>query len=451
MMIRNNVLAHQDEMIEALVQMIKIPSVLDETQGGPPFGKSIDEALDAVLSLCERLGFNIYKDPDGYYGYAEYGSGETLIGVLGHIDVVPEGDASNWKHAPFNGEVHGGKVYGRGAIDDKGPLIAAIYGIKAVMDSGKVFNKRVRIIIGTDEENRWRGICKYVSKEALPDMGFTPDSSFPVVFAEKGLLQFKLKSNKRSELSVKGGHAFNAVPESVVYKGSDLVKLERQLKKMGFDHEFDQDEICVIGKSAHSAKPQQGINAILRMVAALKSIEISSPVLDFIADKIGFTHTGELIFGSCYDVPSGELTLSVNHIDLSEYGETIGIDCRIPVTVDRKFIEDGIKRVAEKYGLIYECVDAMDALFLSKEDVMIQTLIDVYEEETGLDGEPIATGGATYARSMKNIVAFGPLFPGQEKVAHQPDEYIEVSVMVKCAQIYGKAIEKLLDVNDTKS
>ena len=451
MKIRNNVLANQDEMIEALVQLIKIPSVLDETQSGPPFGKGIDDALDATLALCERLGFKIYKDPEGFYGYADYGTGETLIAVLGHIDVVPEGDASNWKHAPFKGEVVGGKIFGRGAIDDKGPLVAAIYGIKAVIDSGKVFNKRVRVIVGTDEENSWRGICKYVSKEALPDMGFTPDSNFPVVFAEKGLLQFKLKSSKRSELSVKGGHALNTVPESAVYRGDDIIRLEKQLKKMGFDHALEQDEIYVIGRSAHTAKPQLGINAITRMAAALKAIDQSSPVLNFIADKIGFTYSGELIFGSCQDAPSGDLTLSVNHIDLSEYGETIGIDVRIPVTVARKFIEDGIKRVADKYGLTYEAIDAMDALFLSKEHPMIQSLISVYEEETGLDGEPIATGGATYARSMHNIVAFGPLFPGQEKVAHQPDEYIEINAMVKCAQIYGKAIEKLLDLNDTIS
>lgn len=451
MKIRNNVLANQDEMIEALVHLIEIPSVLDEMHTSTPFGEAIDRTLDATLALCERLGFKVFKDPEGYYGYAEYGAGETLIAVLGHIDVVPEGDASNWIHPPYKGEVAGGKVFGRGAIDDKGPLVAAIYGIKAVIDSGKYFNKRVRVIIGTDEENSWRGICKYVSKEEVPHMGFTPDSNFPVVFAEKGLLQFKLISNKPSELTVKGGHALNAVPESAVYQGKDMMRLEKQLKKMGFDHDLDQEELSVIGRSAHTAKPQLGINAILRMAAALKAIDLSSPVVDFISDKIGFTFSGELIFGSCQDTPSGELTLSVNHIDLSAYGETIGIDVRIPVTVERKFIVDGIKRVAEKYGLVYEEIDAMDALFLSKDHAMIQTLIEVYEEETGLDGDPIATGGATYARSMKNIVAFGPLFPGQEKVAHQPDEYIEINAMVKCAQIYGKAIEKLLDLNDTIS
>ena len=197
MKIRNNVVAIQDEMIRSLIELIKIPSVIDETSHERPFGLGIDRALKKTLEICESLGFRTYYDPEGYYGYAEVGQGKDMIGVLGHIDIVSEGDSENWKHKPFEGEIEGGKLFGRGSIDDKGPLIAAIYAVKALIDAEVDFQKRVRIIIGTDEENSWRGICKYVSKEELPTMGFTPDSNFPVVFAEKGLLQFRLKSSKK--------------------------------------------------------------------------------------------------------------------------------------------------------------------------------------------------------------------------------------------------------------
>lgn len=444
MQIRNNVTMIQGEMISALVELIKIPSVMDETYELRPFGKEIDNALKKVLEICERIGFKTFYDPEGYYGYAEYGTGSEMIGILGHIDVVSEGDAQNWKHSPYAGDIATGKIFGRGAIDDKGPLVAAIYATKALIDANITFNKRVRIIIGTDEETGWRGICKYVKKEELPTMGFTPDSNFPVVYAEKGLLQFRLKSGKKSDLRVKGGTAMNAVPESAVYIGDHIYKLEKALKKLGFDHELDNEEVYVIGKSAHSAKPSAGINAIVRMAEGLKSIGIQSPVIDFLTEKVGFTYHGEQIFGNLMDEPSGELTMSVNQIDLSAYGEMIGIDMRIPVTIDKKFIVDGLKRVAEKYGLEYEEVDYLAPLYMAKDTKLIQTLVKVYEEETGLDGDPISTGGATYARSMPNIVAYGPTFPGQEKVAHQADEYIEINAMVKCAQIYAKAIEKLL-------
>ncbi len=445
MQIRNNVTMIQGEMISALVELLKIPSVMDEMYELRPFGQEIDNALKKTLEICERIGFKTYYDPEGYYGYAEYGAGTDMIGILGHIDVVSEGDSQNWKHSPFVGEITAGKIFGRGAIDDKGPLIAAIYATKALIDANITFNKRVRIIIGTDEETAWRGICRYVAKEELPTMGFTPDSNFPVVYAEKGLLQFKLKSDKKSDLRVKGGTAMNAVPESAVYLGDHIYKLEKALKKLGFDHELENEEVYVIGKSAHSAKPSAGINAIVRMAEGLKQIGIQSSVINFLTEKVGFTYHGEQIFGSLRDEPSGDLTMSVNQIDLSAFGEMIGIDMRIPVLIDKKFIVDGLKRVAEKYGLEYEEVDYLAPLYMARDTKLIQTLVKVYEEETGLDGDPISTGGATYARAMPNIVAYGPTFPGQEKVAHQADEYIEINAMVKCAQIYAKAIEKLLE------
>ena len=172
----------------------------DETYELKPFGLEIDLALKKALEICEKLGFRTYYDPEGYYGYAEYGEGKELIGILGHVDVVSEGDAGNWKHDPYAANLAVGKLFGRGAIDDKGPLIAAIYGVKALMDAGVPFDKRVRIIIGTDEENTWRDVERYKTKEELPTLGFTPDSSFPVVYAEKGLLQFRLKSAKKSEI-----------------------------------------------------------------------------------------------------------------------------------------------------------------------------------------------------------------------------------------------------------
>ncbi len=445
MQIRNNVMMIQGEMISALVELLKIPSVMDETYELRPFGLEIDNALKKALEICKRIGFRTYYDPKGYYGYAEYGAGTEMIGILGHVDVVSEGDALNWKHNPYAGDIATGKIFGRGAIDDKGPLVAAIYATKALIDANVAFNKRVRIIIGTDEENTWRGICKYVANEELPTMGFTPDSSFPVVYAEKGLLQFRLRSDKKSDLRVKGGTAMNAVPESAVYLGEQIYKLEKALKKLGFDHELENEEVYVIGKSTHSAKPSAGINAIVRMAEGLKAIGVQSPVIDFLTEKVGFTYHGEQIFGNLVDEPSGDLTMSVNQIDLSAYGEMIGIDMRIPVTIEKKFIVDGLKRVAEKYGLKYEEIDYLAPLYVARDTTLIKALIKVYEEETGLDGDPISTGGATYARSMPNIVAYGPAFPGQEKVAHQADEYIEINALVKCAQIYAKAIEKLLE------
>lgn len=445
MKIKNYIEANEMEIIKDLSALISIPSVIDEANLEKPFGKAIDDALTWTLDKFEKIGMRTFYDPSGFYGYAEIGEGSELIGILAHVDVVPSGDEDNWTFPPFEGVLNGGKLYGRGAMDDKGPIVAILYAFKALIDNGVVFKKRVRVIIGTDEENQWRGICHYMRTEEIPAYGFTPDSDFPVIYAEKGLLQVKLKSNLKSKIRIKGGNAMNSVPESASYHGSHLYKLEKQLKKMGFDHEIDNEELYVIGKSAHSAKPQMGVNAVTRMVMALKELGVDTPAIDFIAEKIALTVHGELIFGSCEDDPSGKLTISVNQIDISKYGEVIGMDIRIPVTVDKKFISLGLKRVAEKFGLKYEEMDYLEPVYLSKEHPLIQTLKSVYEEETGLDGSPTATGGATYARSMKNCVAFGPNFPGTPKIAHQTDEYIEINALIKCTQIYAKAIERLIE------
>ncbi len=135
-------------------------------------------------------GFAIYKDHKGYYGYAEIGDGEQMIGVLGHLDVVPTGELSAWDSAPFEPEIRDGKLYGRGGTqDDKGPTLAAIFAVKALIDSGIKLNKRIRFIFGTDEETLWRCIDRYLEKEEVPQCGFTPDAAFPLIHAEKMLIQ----------------------------------------------------------------------------------------------------------------------------------------------------------------------------------------------------------------------------------------------------------------------
>ncbi len=434
-----------EDMASDLMTFINIPSVIDEDEGNKPFGTAIDNALKWVLNRCEAMGMRTFYDPEGYYGFAEVGSGEELIGILMHVDVVPGGDRLHWTTPPFESDFRQGKIFGRGAIDDKGPIVSVLYAMDYLIHQSQALKKRVRLIFGTDEETHWRGICKYMKNEEVPQMGFTPDSVFPVVYAEKALLQLRLKHNVPVAFTVRGGKALNAVPEFSTYKGLHLHKLEKELKKLGFDHDIDNDELYVIGRSAHSAKPYLGINAITRMALGLSQAGVTSHAIRFLSEKIGLTHHGELIFGHCADEASGKLTFSVNQIDIGSHGEFIGIDVRIPVTISADFILQGLKRVLEKYHLDIEILDQMPALYMPKDHRLIQILTDVYADETGLDASPQSTGGATYARAMPHCVAFGPLFPGQEKVAHQTDEYIELKSMVQCAVIYAKAIERLAE------
>jgi len=180
----------KDDIIRSTCEIINIPSVLNKSNNpSMPFGENCNRALEYILDLGKKLGFRT-KNIDGYCGYIEFGEGDELVGIIGHLDVVPSGDG--WTYPPFEATIKDNKIYGRGAIDDKGPVIAALFAMKAVNDNLKV-NKRVRLILGLNEENDWKCINYYKACEESPTIGFSPDANFPCIYAEKHILSVLIK------------------------------------------------------------------------------------------------------------------------------------------------------------------------------------------------------------------------------------------------------------------
>lgn len=430
------------ELIASIKELVAIPSILDENAKDTPFGKEIDRSLDVALKTCEKLGFKVYKDPAGYYGYAEIGEGKEMIGILGHLDVVPAGDLDKWDSDPFEVVEKDGKLYGRGTQDDKGPTLIALYAIKAVLDAGLHLEKRVRVIFGTDEENLWRCINRYMELEEKPSMGFTPDSKFPMIYAEKGLLQFNF-IGKGEEIILKGGAAYNAVPDIFTYVTENPKPLAEILERNGSKFEVSGDKVTVYGKSVHAAVGEEGVNAIKHLVIALRELGIDTPSVRFIADEIGNDPFAEKVYGKLEDEASGKLKFNVGKIDVNHERAVIGIDVRIPVTVPKDLIVELSQKVGEKYGFAYEERDFLRSLYVPLDHFLIKTLRKVYEEETDFDSTPISSGGATYARAMDNCVAFGAVFPDGKKTEHQPNEYLAMRDMDRAFIIYAKAIYEL--------
>ncbi len=434
----------KEPMIESLKEILRIPSILDESSQHPPFGSSIDEALRKILALCDHLGFRTYYDPEGYYGYAEVGVGTELIGVLSHLDVVPAGDLNTWDQHPFDPQIVDGKLYGRGTQDDKGPTMAALFAVKALMETGVDLPKRVRFIFGTDEENHWRCMKKYVQKEEVPIFGFTPDSKFPLIYAEKGLLQVQLQASNTTTLTLEGGTALNSVPDRIVYRGDRQEALVSYLEKLGYDYQVHATGVEVLGKASHAQFTERGINAISRLAIALHDIGIGSRAIQFIAHEIKEDPHATGLFGPVEDAVSGKLNCNIGKIKITEKHEELLIDIRIPVTVDKQEILDKLSQKAQLYGLTLKEREWMPSIYVPKDHVLVRTLMQVYQEVTGdCVSKPIASGGATYARAMKNCVAFGAIFPHREKMAHQSNEYIEVEDLTLSMEIYAKAIYRL--------
>lgn len=432
----------QKAAVKTLERLISVPSYNQPAEEGAPFGKGIRNALDEIMKICDELGFKTYEDPDGYYGYAEVGSGDKIFGIICHLDTVSAGDLGKWKHDPFKGTVIDNAVYGRGSQDDKGPGIAALYAVKALMDQGYHFNQRIRFIYGTDEEILWRGIAEYNKKEAPIDSGISPDAEFPLIYAEKGLQQSYLVGPGTDQLKLNLKNAFNAVPDRAVYDGPKQDEVKTALDKHGFEYTSDGNSITVIGKSVHAMMAPEGTNAVLRLAIALDDVFDFKP-LDFIGKLFKEDATGSNVLGDVRD-ESGQLTFNISSLEINENETRMQIDLRIPVTVDRDKLLAKLSKQVAAYDLKYVHFDYLAPLYVPKDSKLVQTLMEVYKKQTGdVDAEPQISGGATFARTMNNCVAFGGMLPTTPDYMHQVNEQWPLPDMYKAMEIYAQAIKKL--------
>ena len=432
----------KSDYLESLKTIVSYPSVLNEGENGTPFGQSIQNVLEKMLEITRSLGFKTYIDPKGYYGYAEIGQGEELLAVLCHLDVVPAGDLSDWETPPFEATIKDGWIHGRGVQDDKGPSLAALYAVKALMDAGVTFNKRIRFIYGTDEETLWRCMARYNELEETATLGFAPDSSFPLTYAEKGLLQIKLHGSGSQELAIEAGEAFNVVPAKASYTGNLADSLEVELKKQAFEYERTADTVTVIGVPKHSKDAAEGVNAIVRLATGLNPL-IQHSAIQFIAEAVREDATGSRLFGEISDEPSGTLSFNVSGLSLDQDKSEIRIDMRIPVLADKDKLVQELSQIAEEYQLRYEEFDYLAPLYVPLDSELVSTLMAVYKEKTNDNSPAVSSGGATFARTMPNCVAFGALFPGALQTEHQANERTVIEDLYKAMDIYAETIYRL--------
>ncbi|WP_259416339.1 dipeptidase PepV [Bacillus toyonensis] len=453
----------KDDLIRDTQQFLQIKSVWEEESAkeGAPFGEGVEKALSFMLHKGELEGFSS-KNLEGYAGHLEMGQGEELVGILCHVDVVPEGDG--WTTPAYSADIREGKIFARGAIDDKGPTMAAYYAMKIVKELGLPLSKRVRMILGTDEESNWKCVDHYFKNEEMPTIGFAPDADFPIINAEKGISDIQVVQNGSEEkkgvyelVSFESGRRLNMVPDfaKAVITGEDVnaltVAYEEYLqtaKKIGNSTiEGNTVTLQIEGISAHGSTPEKGENAGLLLANFLTTVSLDGKANAF-ATFAAETFTGD-IFGekatiAYKDEVSGPLTVNVGRLSYTkENGGNLGLNVRYPVTTNFEEMIAKLKEYVSIHG--FEVADYSNSRshHVDKDHVLIRTLQRVYEEQTGEKAELLAIGGGTYARSLKAGVAFGPLFPGKEELAHQKDEYIEIEDLLKATAIYAQAVHEL--------
>jgi len=451
----------REELVSSTQEIVRIRSIEGEAKENMPYGEDVALALEKALEISRRLGFRTVN-LEGYVGYAEYGSGDDYVAVLGHLDVVPEG--SGWKYPPYGAEIHEGKMYGRGTMDDKGPIMAALYGLKAIKDLDLPLSKKVRIIFGTNEETGSKELDHYFEKEKPPVCGFTPDAEFPIIYGEKGLTTFNAVKALESECtrdirikSIKGGNRPNMVPDfcevhiSAKDTGSIAKAAEAFSSRTGFDIKSEEADGMVVvksyGVSAHGSQPQVGKNAIMQMLAFLGELQAGQcsigEFIDFFNKYVGYETDGSSMGIALEDEISGKLTLNAGTISMDDDKVSMGLNIRYPVTFKYEDMMGPFSEKIQEAGIYIENMSHKKPLFFHEDHPLILSLQKVYTGQTGNEAKLLAIGGGTYAKEMPNIVAFGPIFPGKPDLDHQANEYIEIDDLVLNAKIYANAIYEL--------
>lgn len=428
-MFSESILKRRDEIINSVMECVKINSVESAPEKDMPFGRGVAEALNFALELSEKMGFRSVN-VDNKVGYAEYGEGKEMIAVLGHLDIVPAGEG--WTHDPF-GEIAGDRIYGRGTLDDKGPIIGALYALDAVRALGKPFGRRVRIIFGTNEETGSRDMARYNQTEEQPVMAFTPDADYPVIFSEKGIGRIVLKKETPVSncINMQAGTAVNKVPDyayaELKMENGDIMKFESE------------------GISAHGSTPEGGVNAISGLMERVEKYAAGDlrDFAGFYNRYIGNETDGKLLGLGCDSGKFGKTTVNPGLLEGGKNFVKVTLDCRYPFGENFEKRVEEVKKNAQPYGIDVSLASDVKPLYVPEDSVLVRTLQEIYREQTGDDTEPVVMGGGTYAKSMKNTVAFGPVFPGHENTIHKADEYISIDDLMKNTEIMAHAIYRL--------
>ncbi len=413
-----------DQQVKDLQTLIRIPSVSrGEPKEGMPYGEHVFQALRTAQQIARDLGFEKVWDVEARCGVVEYGQGEEIVAVMAHLDVVPEG--TGWQYPPYGAEIHDGAMYGRGTADDKGAAVSALYALYALKESGAKMKRRVRILLGCDEERGSTGIERYREVEGEPDLAFTPDATYPVVNSEMNISHMLFEKKYSTAVRAKVGTAMNVIPGVA---------------------EATVPALSLKGKEGHASMPDHADNALAKLLLALSEADLPAPDREtfsgLAALLCGYNH-GEGL-GVDFTDASGRLTLAPTVFTADEGGVSVGFDIRYPASMTFEQLTGPIDERMGKLG--FACKERSNSLghYIAPESELVSTLMDVYGELSGdRESKPISIGGGTYAREFKNAVAVGVTRPDRPDLCHIANENILLSEMLFNTQFMAECLRRL--------
>lgn len=439
---------YQKPLIENLKKFVAINSVYDESTVDEenPFGVGVSNALKFIEELARKDGFTVTNYNNKVVEIL-FGEGDKNITIMAHADVVPAG-ATGWKQDPFTMTIKKDVLCGRGVADDKGPLLAAYYGLRSLVDNHLIGDYQVRFLVGGNEESGSLGIEYYFHdlKKPQPTYGFSPDAEYPLIFAEKGIINFEVthEFSVPEIISIHGGVASNSVIEKCVIhmkKNDDFVKFLKERKyDVVIDATLTEMDVTFIGKAAHGATPEEGLNAGMVAINAL-AYYYEDKNFQKIADLYNDLY-GKGINAYSESEDMGKNSVNVGLIDYEDKKFSMVVNFRHVDTANANDLVKNIKDINKPFSVEVKSVSPL--LYYPKDSVLVSTLLNVYQLETGdTKTAPKAIGGGTYAKEADNVVAFGMEFPGWNSQMHSPGESCKKEDLFKSIAIYARAIFEL--------
>lgn len=457
--IKEYICSNKDFLLSVLDELVAIPSVKGEPAPGAPFGEMPKKALDKMTEICRREGFKTQQKFD-VIGTADLLPDDAMpsLGILCHLDVVPAEGQDGWLTDPFKMTEKDGVLYGRGVIDDKGPLAAALLAMRCVRDLNIPLKKGVRLIFGTDEENGSDDLRIYKEKEKLPENVFTPDAAFPVINIEKGMMRSRFSGTYESGniVSFHGGSIPNAVPDRTecVIAGIPLGEIEKAVNadRSGAQFKISGTEIGIsvvcTGRSAHASTPEGGINAVTALISLICRLPLATgkqnDILHGLERIFPFGETdGSGVGLRCSEKRSGALTLVFSIFDM-ENGICSGcVDVRFPLNLTLAEVEAAESKALRTAGCGFDSYMGDEPHVVDADSDFVKKLLAVYERVEGEKGYCIAIGGGTYVHDIPGGVAFGVERGDTDYHMHGANEFITVDELLRDAVIYAEAIAEI--------
>lgn len=445
-LIKKYIEQEKNNIINDCTSLISIPSVSSDK-------KELKKALDFVIKTAKNIGLNAYSVENDSIGIVDFGEGDETIGILAHIDVVPAGDEALWKHPPFKGTYEEGWICGRGAIDDKGPLIASLYAIKVLKELNVPIYKKIKMIIGTQEEVTWTDMDQYKQHYPLPDFGFTPDGEFPITTKEKGCVDVELTFDKCKcpgefdVLSFSGGEALNAVPAYCeILLNGDINILDQRLTKFNKNNPHYAERIYIekasdgikvysSGVSAHSSAPDKGINAINILASFLTTLALTDMGA---TNLVNFITSCKVNFMEDYiEEKEYQTTFVASMLSTANTGYSLYVNLRTSLTTISADIEQALDDMKKELNFNYAITSYLAPICVDEKIEFLQLMSKAYEDISGLKNHFCTAFGTTYAKAMPNTVCFGPMFPGEYDSCHEVNERISSDSIMSAACIYA--------------